>query len=142
MRVLWIILIGLPVPGFAESMVATRTVRAQTVLAAEDVAMVDADIPGALTDPNAAIGQEARVTLYAGRPIRAEDLGSAALVERNQVVSLAYQVDGLSILTEGRALARGSAGDQIKVMNLASHTTVSGTIGADGVVLVGPDPKG
>ena len=104
--------------------------------------MVDADIPGALTDPDLAVGQEARIALYAGRAIHAADLGSAALVARNQTVSLIYQTGGVSILTEGRALARGGAGDVIKVMNTASRTTVSGVIGQDGTVSVSSNSKG
>jgi flagella basal body P-ring formation protein FlgA len=126
----------------AESIVATRTIRAQTMLTAEDFTLVDADIPGALTDPVAVVGQEARVTLYAGRPIVASDLVSAALVERNQTVSLVFRSAGLSILTEGRALTRGGVGDQIKVMNLASRLTVTGTIGTDGTVLVNAGNEG
>jgi flagella basal body P-ring formation protein FlgA len=126
----------------ADSIVATRTIRAQTVLTAEDFTLVDADIPGALTDPVAVVGQEARVTLYAGRPIVASDLVSAALVERNQTVSLVFRSAGLSILTEGRALTRGGVGDQIKVMNLASRMTVTGIIGTDGTVLVNAGNEG
>ena len=126
----------------ADSIVATRTIRAQTVLSVEDFTLVDADIPGALTDPTEVIGLEARVTLYAGRPILASDLGSAAMVERNQTVSLVFRSAGLSILTEGRALTRGGVGDQIKVMNLASRTTVTGTIETDGSVLVNAGTEG
>ena len=48
--------------------------------------------------------------------------------------------DGLRILTEGRALARGGVGDVIRVMNLSSRTTVSGRIAADGSVHVGLAP--
>ena len=123
-------------------MVATHTIRAQTVLTAEDFTLVDADIPGALTDPQQAIGLEARVTLYAGRPISAADLGSAAMVERNQTVTLVYRSAGLSILTEGRALDRGGVGDVIKVMNLASRTTVTGMIDPDGSVQVNSGNEG
>ena len=125
-----------PLPAMADSMVATHTIRAQTVLTAEDFTLVEAEIAGALSDPASAIGFEALVTLYAGRPITAADLGAAAVVERNQTVSLVYRTGGLSILTEGRALDRGRPGDVIKVMNLASRTTVMGTIGADGSVAV------
>ena len=130
------LMVVVPQVAAADSIVATRMIRAQTVLSAEDFTLVDADIPGALTDPNAAIGLEARVTLYAGRPISASDLGSATLVERNQTVSLVFRSAGLSILTEGRALMQGGVGDVIKVMNLASRTTVTGTIDTDGSVLV------
>jgi flagella basal body P-ring formation protein FlgA len=124
-------------PALAESVVATRTIRAQTVIAPEDLAMVDARLPGALDSPALAVGQEARVAIYAGRPVRAQDLGSPTLVDRNQLVTLIYQSGGLAISTEGRALARGSAGDVVRVMNLASRTTVSGRVGANGTILVG-----
>lgn len=126
----------------ADSLVATHTIRAHSVVSAEDFTAVDADIPGALTDPAAVIGLEAKVTIYAGRPIRAKDIGAATLIERNQTVSLVYRSGGLSILTEGRALTRGGAGDVIKVMNLSSRTTVSGTIGSDGTVSVNSTDKG
>jgi flagellar basal body P-ring formation protein FlgA len=92
----------IPLPALADSLVATRTIRAQTNLTAEDVTAVAMDIPGALTDPAAAIGQEARKVIYAGKPILATDLGPSAIVERNQIIPLAYSAGGLSILTEGR----------------------------------------
>ncbi len=142
MRFLAMMMMVLPVGALADSMVATRTIRAQTILTADDFALVDADIPGALSDPAQAIGLETRVTLYAGRPISSRDLGSAALVERNQTVLLVFRSAGLSILTEGRALDRGGVGDVIKVMNLASRTTVIGTIDLDGSVSVNSGNEG
>jgi flagella basal body P-ring formation protein FlgA len=125
-------------PAWADSVVATRIIRAQTALTAEDLTLVAMEIPGALTDTTAAIGQEARVMIYAGRPIRQTDLGPGAVIERNQIIPLSYAAGGLSILTEGRALARGGVGDVIEVMNLSSRIKVSGQIGPDGVVRVGP----
>ncbi|EEW26588.1 flagellar basal body P-ring formation chaperone FlgA [Rhodobacter ferrooxidans] len=139
MRFLALILL-FPTLAQADSLVATRTIRAQTVLAETDMTLVAADIPGALTDTGAALGLEARTTLYAGRPIRPGDLGAPAIVERNQVVSLAYHAGPLTILTEGRAMARGGVGDVIAVMNLDSRTTVSGRIDAEGMVQVNTNP--
>lgn len=136
----WLALLLLPGMAHAEAVVATRTIRAQTVLTQADMTTVEAEIPGTLTDPDTGAGLEARVTLYAGRPIRAEDLGPPAVVDRNQLIPLAYVSGPLTILTEGRALARGGVGDVVRVMNLASRTTVSGRIGPDGVVQVGPNP--
>ena len=127
--------------GTGESLVATRTIRAQTVLEPRDMALVAANIPGALTRPEAAIGQEARVTLYAGRAIRGDDLAPPALVERNGLVTLIYRRGGLNITTEGRALDRGAQGARIRVMNIASRSTLTGRIAADGTVHVGPDSK-
>lgn len=135
-------LLLLATPAWSDSLVATRTIRAQTVLTAEDMAMVAAEIPGAVTDPAQAIGLEARVTLYAGRPIHGADIGPPALVDRNQTVPLIFRSGGLSILTEGRALDRGAAGEVIRVMNLTSRTTVSGTITPDGSVIVAASQEG
>ena len=129
----------LPASAMADSVVATRTIRAQSVIAAQDVAMVPAEITGALTATDAAVGQEAKVTLFAGRPVRAADLAAPALIQRNQVVPVVYQVAGLTIRTDGRALERGGAGAVIKVMNLSSHLTVQGAISPDGSVRVGPN---
>jgi flagellar basal body P-ring formation protein FlgA len=124
-------------PVLAESVIATRTIRPQTLIAPEDVTLVSAEVPGALTDPDMALGLEARVAIYAGKPVRPEDLRAPTLVDRNQMVSLIYLAGGLAISTEGRALARGSMGDTVRVMNLASRTTVNGRVGPDGAVYVG-----
>ena len=131
------ILLCLPNLAMADSLVATRTIYARNVIQADDITSVTAAIPNALDEFSDAVGLEARVSIYAGRPILASDLGPPALVDRNQVVALAYQSSGLVILTEGRALTRGGVGDIIRVMNLASRSTVSGRISAAGTVVVG-----
>ncbi|MFC3181841.1 flagellar basal body P-ring formation chaperone FlgA [Cypionkella sinensis] len=132
------LLIFLPLPALADSVVATRTIRAHSLLSAEDVTLVAMDIPDALTDTAAVIGQETRVAIYAGKPVQAAQIGPSAIVERNQIVPLAYSAGGLSILTEGRALARGGVGETIDVLNLTSRIKVAGLIGPDGVLRVGP----
>lgn len=134
-RCLLILMLASPVS--AESVVATRTIRAKSLIAPEDLTLVSAELPGALNDPEAAVGQEARVAIYAGKPVRSGDLGPPTLVARNQVVRLVYVTGVLAISTEGRALGRGSEGDEIRVMNLGSRNTVSGRIGPDGAVYVG-----
>ena len=132
-----IALLVLTAPALADSVVATRTIRAQTIISIEDLTTVEAALPGALADPVLAVGMEARVAIYAGRPVRAQDLGAPALVERNQLVPLIFLSGGLAISTEGRALARGAAGEVIRVMNLSSRNTVNGRVGPDGAIYVG-----
>lgn len=131
------LMLALAAPASAESLVATRTIRARTLVLPEDVTLVGTDSPGALNDPEAAIGMEARVAIYAGKPVQPGDLGPPTLVERNQMVTLVYLSGGLAISTAGRALARGSKGDEVRVMNLGSRKTVTGRIGPDGAVYVG-----
>jgi len=127
----------LTTPALADSMVATRTIKAKSVITAEDVAQVAAVIPGAVSLPEEAVGKEARVTLYAGRPIRPEDIGSPALVDRNQSVILLFQSAGLTIRVEGKALDRGGEGDAIRAMNMTSRQTVTGIVAHDGTIHVG-----
>ncbi len=123
-------------PLVAETLVATRTIRPATLIGLADVALVPETHPGALSDPDAVLGKEARVALYPGRPIRPGDVGPAAVVERNGIVPLIYRRGGLIIHAEGRALGRGAPGETVRVMNLSSRSTVSGVIGADGTVHV------
>ena len=132
-----IVVLLLSQPALAESVVATRTIRAKTLISADDLTLVSAELPGALGDPALAIGQEARVSIYAGKPVKGDDLGPPTLVQRNQLVTLIYLTGGLSISTEGRALDRGAEGEVLRVMNLGSKNTVSGRVGPDGTVYVG-----
>lgn len=124
----------------AETLVAARTIRALSVLMPEDLAVIADEVPGALSDPGAAVGLEARTMLYQGRPIRPEDIGPPALVERNGLVVLVFRRGGLTITAEGRALGRGGAGDRVRVLNLSSRTAVTGTVDPDGRVSVGALP--
>ncbi|PZQ97609.1 MAG: flagella basal body P-ring formation protein FlgA [Cereibacter sphaeroides] len=132
-----LLLLLLPGTAMADSLVAARTIRAQAIVAPDDVTQAATDFPGALTRAEDALGLEARVTIYAGRPVRAGDLGPPAIIERNQIVAISFLSGGLAIRTEGRALARGGVGDEIRVMNLASRSTVTGTVAPDGRILVG-----
>jgi flagella basal body P-ring formation protein FlgA len=138
MHRLALVLCLLAAPAAAESLVATRVIRAQAIVAPEDLTVVDAAIPGALSDPARAVGLEARVMIYPGRPIREDDLGPPAVVDRNALVTLVYSGGALVITAEGRALERGGAGDPVRVMNLGSRATLSGTVLPDGRVAVGP----
>lgn len=132
----WLILCALPFPAFADALVTNRVIKAGQLIMAADVSVVDADIPGTATEVAQVVGQEARVALYPGRPIQTEQYGPPAVVFRNQLVSLSFVTDTLSISTEGRALARGGVGDVISVLNLSSRNTVQGRIMADGSVRV------
>ena len=129
-------LLGWTAPAGAETVIAAQTIRAQHVIGPEDLALSPAELPGAFTEMASVVGMEARVVLYAGRPIRASDVGPPALIDRNQVVTIVYDNGSLSITAEGRALGRAGAGDPLRVMNLSSRTTLFGTVQPDGTVRV------
>ena len=136
MRVLFVILALIPMGAVADIVVPTRTIRAKSLIQASDLETKATKVAGAVTNPAELIGQEARIALYPGRPIRASDVGPPAIVSRNDLVTLVFGHALLSITTEGRALGRGAVGDRIRVMNLSSRTTVTGLIRADGQIEV------
>lgn len=137
MRVLACLLgLACAAPALADVVVPVRTIRAKEVLSAEDFQVKPATIPGAIDTLADVVGQEARIALYPGRPVRAGDVGPPAVVDRNQLVTLEFLSGNLRIVAEGRALGRGAIGDRIRVMNLASRSTLSGRIKDTGLVEV------
>ncbi len=124
------------VPVFADTVIAKRTIRAQEVITADDLKLIAPQTPGMAEKLSQVAGSEARRIIYAGRPIALDDIGPPALVERNEVVPLVFRTKGLTISTDGRALARGGAGDRIRVLNLHSRNAVNGVIDENGTVWV------
>ncbi len=132
------VLILLAAPALAETVVPVRTIPAGQLITSDDLVLRDGVVEGALSDPAAIIGMEARVALYAGRPIRASEIGPAAVIDRNQIVTLIYANGGIHITVEGRALDRAGPGDVLRVMNTASRNTVTARAGWDGAAYVSP----
>lgn len=117
-----------PAGDAATVVVTTRPIRARSVIGPDDVALAKGRSTGALATVDEAIGMEARVWLQTGQAITPDDLAPAALVERNQLVTMRFRSGRLEITVEGRALDRAAAGEPVRVMNLGSRTTVTGRV--------------
>ncbi|MFZ5963535.1 flagellar basal body P-ring formation chaperone FlgA [Thalassococcus sp. BH17M4-6] len=128
----------LPLSVSAETVVALRTIRAQEIVTQDAVTLNHESIDGSYASLDEVIGQEARVSIYPGRPILFGHLGPPAIVDRNQIVELVFERGGLRITSEGRALARGAVGDRVRVMNLSSKTSLFGTVLEGGSIRVAP----
>ena len=120
----------------AETVFATVSIRPNTIIGPESIGVRDVAILGTIADPSEVIGMEARVAIYAGRPIRLRDIGPPAIVARNETVTLQFSRQGLQIFAEGRALDRGAVGEMVRVMNLASRQTLTGKVLSNGRVEV------
>lgn len=120
----------------ADIVTPTRTLRPGVLITADALTIRDGRQPGAFDRISDVAGQEARVALYAGRPIPFDAVGPPAVVNRNEIVPLIFRTEGLSISTEGRAMERGGVGDRIRVMNLQSRTSLFGLVQADGSIKV------
>lgn len=121
----------------ADIVVPTRTIRVNELLSPQDFEVREGELRGVVTNLAFLEGLEARVALYPGRPVRLQDVGPPALVDRNEIVVLVFASGGLQIRADGRALSRGALGDRVRVMNLASRSTLFGVVAEDGSVHVG-----
>ncbi|WP_372801884.1 flagellar basal body P-ring formation chaperone FlgA [Paracoccus seriniphilus] len=126
----------LPLTGQAAVLAAARTLQAGTIITASDLRAIDGKSAG-LSDPASAIGKQARVTIYEGRPIHANLLQSPRIVRRNQTVQVIFQRGALQVRAQARALSDGGEGDVIRVMNTDSRKVISALVQPDGSLLAG-----
>ncbi|QPC85389.1 flagellar basal body P-ring formation protein FlgA [Mesorhizobium sp. NBSH29] len=82
-------------------------------------------------------GKVAKRTLLPGHFIDINAVRDAYLVEQGAAVQVMFVQGPLTISATAMTLQPGSAGDQIKVRNIDSGTTFSGTVMADGTIRVG-----
>ncbi len=132
-----LLMVKMAFPLHAETVVATRTLPARSIILSADIELVDGTVAGHASRIDQVLGMETSVAIYAGRPMPLAQLLPPAIIERNQMIKLVFQAAGLSIETDGRALERGGIGSRVRVMNLASRNTVFGVILDDGNVYVG-----
>ena len=83
-----------------------------------------------------AIGLAARASLQPGRPLRVADLMRPELVQRNETVTLVYEVPGITLTVRGKAAEGGAEGDVIAVLNEQSKRTVQGVVVGPGRVII------
>lgn len=123
---------------FAETVFARNTIRAREVISADAVFLKKIETAGAAQSLEDVIGSEAKRAIYAGQPVLVSNITQAAAIERNEVVTAIFELNGLTISTEARALERGAVGDVIRAMNLTSRNTIRAEVMAHGSLRVLP----
>ncbi len=100
------------------------------------------DIPAArigayaVTDPAKLAGMQVRSLLTEGRPVMTQSVMEPLVVNRGDLVTIRYLDGALELSSPGRALANAHRGQDVRIVNLVSNTTVSGIASADGIVEV------
>ena len=69
-------------------------------------------------------------------PIRVADIAKPEFVQRDQNVTIIYQVPGLYLTTRGKAVESGAEGDTVNVLNVQTKRTLTGTVTGRGQVTV------
>ena len=96
-----------------------KNVKAGIVLKAEDV-----------------IGATPRRMLVAGQMISENDIQAPRLVERGEIVTMVFSLNGLQLTAQGKALEHGAKGEQVRVINTASNKTIVAEVTSDNEVTV------
>jgi len=122
--------------AFGEEITAARTLPAGTVLRASDLHSPELRKPAVSELVEAMIGLQARRAIFAGNPVKLEDLGPATLVDRNEIVTMRYENGQLGIRAEGRSLEPGGLGQRIRVINLDSRASITAVVAGPGLVEV------
>ena len=89
-----------------------------------------------LTRREQVVGFAARANLRPGQPLRAAELMKPELVQRNETVTLIYEVPGITLTVRGKATEGGAEGDVISVLNEQSKRTVQGVVSGPGRVVI------
>jgi len=93
-----------------------------------------------VTDIRAAAGMAARHQLHTGQPLHEADLMKPAIVQRNDMVTIIYQVPGVTLTLRGQAQDTGALGDTVNVLNVESKRVVRGVVAGPGRVTVSANP--
>ena len=125
----------------ADATTLTRSLRPGDVIKASDVISerrprTELRGDGAALDQ--AIGMAARTALRSGQALRMDDLVKPQIVQRNESVTITYQVPGIMLTVRGKAVEAGALGDVVGVLNIQSNRTVQATVTGPGRVSIAP----
>jgi flagella basal body P-ring formation protein FlgA len=129
-----------------ETAVLARTIDRGGVLRATDVVVErrpKAEVAGEfIGSSDRAVGLAARRALRAGQVLRSSDLMRPEVVQRNESVTIVYEVPGIVLTARGKALEAGSEGDVLSVLNIQSKRTVQATVTGPGRVTINTPAPG
>ena len=121
--------------------VAARDIPNGTVVAKSDinwVSVTDNQLEyGVITDANLLSGRAVTRPIRAGQPLRAIDVVRPKVVARGSLVTIIYQVGGMKLTVQGKAMEDGGVSEAIRVTNIKSQNTVEATVIDSNTVKIG-----
>lgn len=89
-----------------------------------------------VTDPGDLVGMEVKRLLTQGRPIMTQSVTKPLIIDRGARVSIRYDDGLLALSAPGRALDDAFQGQNVRIVNLVSNTSLTGVAVGKGVVEV------
>jgi flagella basal body P-ring formation protein FlgA len=126
--------------GRRQALAYSRNLNPGELIAASDLLWSDEAVaPGdAPADADAVIGKAARRPLRAGAAVALHDLASARLIKRDDLVAVAFDDGGISLILQARALGEGGLGDTLQLVNLQSKKVLEAVVTGPDKAVVGP----
>lgn len=135
----WSLFVPVHIRIVADYIVSARGLAQGQVITDSDLARRNGDLSvlpgGVLTDEQQALGRTALMPIPLGRPLRADMLRQAAIVQQGQSVKVISRGPGFEVANEGRALNNAVEGQVVQV-RLANGQVISGIARGPGQVVV------
>ncbi|MCR6631174.1 MAG: flagellar basal body P-ring formation chaperone FlgA [Magnetospirillum sp.] len=123
--------------------VLNRTIGRGDVITEGDIEWIEARAEAVrrdvVTDARQLVGQEPRLQVRQGAPVRLSDVRRPVLVPRNSTVTMVVKTPFMTLTAQGRASEEGGKGDVIHVTNLHSKRVVEAVVDGPGSVTVTPN---
>lgn len=125
-----------------EALTYARSLAAGDLIQPEDVVWAPIQshlVPaGAPRDADAVIGLSARRTVRAGAAVQSGDLVQPRVIARNDLVTVTYAAQGVTLTVTGRAQRDAARGQPVAVVNLQSGRTIDAVAVGPGRAVAGP----
>ena len=133
----WSLWVQVKVRVVADYLVTLRPIVAGQKISEADIGLQNGDLTdlpqNILMDMSQALGHVANASLPAGRPLRADLIKQATVIQQGQSVKVVTVGAGFRISNEGRALSNATIG-QVTQVRLNSGSVLSGIVQSDGTV--------
>lgn len=123
-----------------QALAYARNINAGDRVSAADLVWSDEAVaPGdAPADADAAIGKAARRPLREGAAVALHDLANPRVIRRDDLIDVAFEEDGVTLVLQGKALADAAEGETLAVQNTVSKKTLAAVAAGPGRAVVGP----
>jgi flagella basal body P-ring formation protein FlgA len=123
-----------------ETATLTRTLRVGEIVKASDVAMErrpKSEVGYEVMAADQTVGFAAKSALRAGIALKPDLLTRPQVVQRNEAVTILFELPGIMLTVRGKALEAGAVGDMVSVLNTQSNRAVQATVIGPGRVTIG-----
>ena len=123
-----------------QALVYARNIASGEIVQASDLEWSSEAVAGldAPRGPEAVIGMAARMPLREDAAVATHDLIAAKVIRRDQMISVDFADDGVSLSLSAKAMGDAAVGDTVQAMNLSSKKVIEAVATGPGHAAVGP----